>query len=247
MKLHVTQVGGCQRLLWHAFMKHKRLPPHILAVRGILSHAVIERALKDQAPNDVLDVAYPSLLKDSKRDNDKTVTREAYDYAIREAMPCLKNFDTWTSRTIVDIESYLSEKTLEVQLGFHTLSGTPDLYTEGSILDFKTGKPRMSEDYKRQLGGYKYMLEKLHMGSPQEGILVFLGGEFRSDKSVKILNPNEMVEARDKFEDALIKDIDFIEGMEEARAKGYGEIPQGQCKFGIKCAFCSYRDKCNGF
>lgn len=241
MKLHVTQVGQCRRKWHHILRGDSKMPPHRVAVNGILSHSIIEKCIKGGDVEDV-EVDYPNLITD-KRDNINTISEGMYNESLEASLGHVGKFHKWVEETKHNISDFTSEETLEIPYGDHILTGTPDLYNERLIIDFKTGKPVVRKNYVKQLAAYSYMLNE--HGSPMndinEGLLVFFGG---NEPAERVISTKKLESGLDDFLNELESDIAFIDSWLEA---GEDEKPRGECSFGFPCAFCSWRHLCNGY
>ena len=244
MKIHVTQVGNCGRRTYHEiYDREKQLPYHYLSVKGILTHSTIEKCIKDTSD---FSIEYPNLLdnRGDRNDSDK-IPEKLYNASLPEVSKCMRNFQQWVDETDIGLEHMIPEETQEVAHRGHIITGTPDAYGLDDdvhrILDFKTGKAVLRDEYKQQVGAYEYLLKetgKIPFNAKVEATVIFLGeGDGPVERSV----PNKMlIEGRDKWLKGLEEHIDLINKCSDD--KDY----RPQCEFGFMCGLCGWRHMCSG-
>ena len=240
--VHVTQVGGCKRKKYHEIMdKGKGMPPHFYGVKGTMCHKVIEKSIekiKSSEPVEI-DITYPNLLDTSKGRN-KKVSKEVYQACLPEVESLMTKTDVWLETQEDDLNEFTSEETLEVVLDECVIKGTPDLYSNSTLIDFKSGKPVMRKEYIRQAAAYKWMLKRKKDIDITECHIIFFGGDEPVDKVIPAL----------KLEEGLKQ---FFTDLREhlctgrlVREGGVKDKYQFKCSNDFMCTMCNFRNICSG-
>lgn len=225
--ISVTELGRCQKPLWFRAQGIEPAPKHIYPLRGILLHSRIEQYIKALMRGEKPDLEWD--IEAELRENNIPV------YAIPSLAADLKrmwnNFLQFMAGWTVRPEQVrlVEEKiTMDLEEGF-TLHGRPDLITNDTIIDFKSGKkPRYPrKEYIIQLLAYK----KLYGDKKLKMKLVFLGGD----------RP-EVMEIYDG--DIILLENAIAETIWQRKAMLEGKEPPA--KFDFTCTMCDYRHICRG-
>jgi len=243
MKIHVTAAGGCRRELMHRIHGDEQLPHHFYAVRGILTHKVIENSLKDV---EEYKIEYPGLIEDRSEEGGRNDADRILENVYTESLPhvakCLDAYKAWVGETSIDLDRLITEETQSVPYMGHEIVGTPDAYGPDNLIDFKSGKT-LQADYKKQLAAYDWMLRQNDKIDGQVKHQVILLGQ---DPTLPLAKRERLVSKND-IEKGLAEWLgDVNDYIREADLimKNPEYLPS--CKFGVKCGFCSYRHLCNG-
>jgi len=243
MKIHVTSASGCRRELMHRLHGDDQLPHHFLAVKGILTHKVIENSLRDI---EEYEIQYPGLIEDrdiegGRNDSDR-ILEEVYTEALPAVAKGLDSYKVWVNETPIDLDRLITEETQHVQYNGHEIIGTPDAYSHECLIDFKSGKTVQSA-YKKQLAAYDWMLRQNGKIDGQiKHKIVLLGQDptIPFEKRERTITKNDiekgLAEWFDDVDDYIAETMHILDDPEYKPA----------CKFGVKCGFCSYRHLCNG-
>ena len=228
MEIHVTQVNDCPRKVLYKMEGREALPYHYYSIKGILTHAVIERCLKEYG--DVA-IEYPALLGD--RDDKEKIPEELYNKCLPEVTRLVDNFTSWVKETDIDLTDLAVEEEIRTEYQGYTIVGKPDLLDKATntLIDFKTGKS-MRNDYSIQLGGYKWLLEEEGGVEVDKAVVVLLGGSKAEEKEMgkKVLDKSVEV-----FKAKLDKLIGTI-----SKKQNVG------CSIGFHCVYCPYIHICRG-
>ena len=243
MRIHVTAASGCRRELMHRIHGDDQLPHHFLAVKGILTHKVIENCLMDVED---YEIKYPGLIEDRQgtgsRNDKERILEEVYVESLPAVAQGLDNYKAWVGETTVDIDHLITEETQVTPYKGHEIIGTPDAYGPEVLIDFKSGKT-VQADYKKQLAAYEWMLRNNDKLSGHVKHKIILLGQ---DPSIELAKRERTIPKGD-IEKGLgewFRDVDdYIRESELIIADPEYKPP---CKFGVKCGFCSYRHLCNG-
>lgn len=237
MKLHVSDATTCPRELYHKVRDgDKKLPPHYMQLKGVITHKAIELASQSEyeaKPDEVT----PELLNDNPHSN-VYEDDEVYQKALLEAKIVTANYLTWEQDTDIPLGSLIHEETQEVMYEGHVITGTPDAYNWDMIIDYKTGKPVFRKDHKMQLAAYRWMLaQQGKCDENAKGYCLFLGGE---EPVLKQARPVEMEKGLDDFLTAIDTQLKYATEIEKDPKY------KPECKPGFLCSYCGWRHQCRG-
>ena len=241
--VHVTQVGGCQRKKYHEIIdKGKELPPHFYGVKGTMCHKVLEKSIEQiEVPKEdvYIDLEYPALIS-GRGDRTEEISRDVYEACMPEVEKLIETSNEWLETQEYELQTFISEDTMNVETEECIIRGTPDLYDNNTLIDFKSGKPMLRSDYIRQAAAYKWMLKKEKDVDIKECHLIFLGGDKPVDK---LIPEDKLSEGYTNFQNDLRTHLDTIEKVKIVGIEGKHEF---KCSNDFACVFCKYRHLCSG-
>lgn len=222
-KIHVTEIGGCTRKLCHRHKKSKAMEPHALTAKGTLTHKAIESMITK--------VQFPLAHESKER---LGISPSIYAKLLPDVNSLASKALEWLEVSNIG-DNMVCEQTFNYSIGDgYVITGTPDLYTDKVLVDFKTGS-RHLRSHLDQVGTYAHILRDID-GKERDAILVYLGGDDikQVTKSYVDLKPHY---------DAVMASI---EEEKRLRSRIIDSNWGGVCKSDFLCVFCPYRHRCNG-
>jgi len=233
MNIHVTETYSCHKPAWFRMQGVNKAPEHYYTLRGTLLHSHIEDFLKANLSRNSVNQYW---------DINKTVDQLRLSPLVAEKLKeelqnGWKNFLDFYKDHLMEFaykreHIKLVEEALEMELrdGFK-LVGRPDLVTDKTIWDFKSGKASrsVSKEYKLQLSLYKLLLNDKDLRLR----LVFLGGPRYEVKEVIA-------------DDGLTLDMMRVINQAIEHRKSMIEGNEPPAKFSFYCSMCGYRHVCRG-
>jgi len=254
--VHVTSVGGCLRPRQLAKEGKKPLPySHSVSARGTMVHEaceklnkqIIERGHYYYNPDELF--VYDNLLNDR---NKARIPEWMFNELVPTVIEQVEKLSDWIHNNPQHYDDTVGKVQVEKTMYFlvsvansHLISdmhpvafltGTPDMYNNKTLFDFKSGIRHM-EGHSRQIRFYNLLLSCID-SKVRDMILVYLG------KS-KVTNMNTHVSnlARGDISTGVMFG-DLFNHIKNCKI--VDETKHADAEYGFHCTFCGFRNNCYG-